>query len=561
MGDTNELMEFLSASLGATLDEIYQRLIDCDFTREDPGLAMFVVALLNALGREGRGNRPTEVVLMLAFGESGTAERGRNRLMRWRRGEMSGHDLTREPGLGEQRDHRLGEMPLPVQPAQPLIGAKRQRDGPGPSHSVDSPTAAPPLKKVRVSEIEIQTSETIETLEKKEKDQSELCAKLQEYRAIARERDEWKKKYEDLQVAYKEDEIKHLKELYMAKVSQVSPEVLASMRSSEGSNDTRPGTTAQELCVSRGTEVLDLRASREPEAPQQTRPSASSQRFTIPDPSDTYLAPQFQESFNQVARATMEEINRTTGRTLGRIVPSQRRDQSSNSSERAPHTMVPSGTAHGRTYQKSRVVDIRKNLMTRHQFTQTAAEHPRACLNDMSWNPATNDQVIPPGSRHLIIGDSLVRDLNEIFVYGQTTTLSFGGASVAQVIKMMEFQSEDHLDTLVIMLGTNDVSRAPVTPECKWEPLLVCLLNELKEKYRPRFVVLCTIPQNPLMGTTVADFMNGNVTRWNEMIRNLVRNNPGELRLLDLENTLRMIDHVALTKDGIHFNTQEGDTG
>ena len=169
--------------------------------------------------------------------------------MRWRRGEMSGHDLAREPGLGEQRDHRLGEMPLPVQPAQPLIGAKRQRDGPGPSHSVDSPTAAPPLKKVRVSEIEIQTSETIETLEKKEKDQSELCAKLQEYRAIARERDEWKKKYEDLQVAYKEDELKHLKELYMVKVSQVSPEVLASMRSSEGSNDTRPRTTAQALAA------------------------------------------------------------------------------------------------------------------------------------------------------------------------------------------------------------------------------------------------------------------------------------------------------------------------
>ena len=42
MGDTNVLMEFLLASLGATLDEIYQRLIDCDLTREDPGLAMFV---------------------------------------------------------------------------------------------------------------------------------------------------------------------------------------------------------------------------------------------------------------------------------------------------------------------------------------------------------------------------------------------------------------------------------------------------------------------------------------------------------------------------------------
>ena len=556
MGDTNELMEFLSASLGATLDEIYQRLIDCDFTREDPGLAMFVVAPLNALGREGRGNRPTEVVLMLAFGESGTAERGRNRLMRWRRGEMSGHDLAREPGLGEQRDHRLGEMPLPVQPAQPLIGAKRQRDGPGPSHSVDSPTAAPPPKRVRVSKIEIQTSETIETLEKKERDQSELCAKLQEYRAIARERDEWKKKFEDLQVAYKEDEIKHLKELYMAKVSQVSPEVLASLRSSEGSNDTRPKTTAQELYASRGPEVLDLRASRGPEAPQQTRPSASSQRFTIPDPSDTYLAPQFQESFNQVARAAMDEINRGTERTLVRIVPSQRRDHSSNSSERTTHTIACS--APGGVFEKTRVVDIRKNLMARHQFTQVPAEHPRACLNDMSWNPATNDQVIPPGSRHLIIGDSLVRDLNEIFVYGQTTILSFGGASVAQVIKMMEFQSEDHLATLIIMLGTNDVSRAPVTPENKWEPLLACLLNELKEKYRPKLVILCTIPPNPLVGTIAADFMDGNVTRWNEMIRSLVRNNPGELRLLDLENMLRMTDHIALTKDGVHFNTQRG---
>ena len=190
MGDTNELMEFLLASLGATLDEIYQRLIDCDFTREDPGLAMFLVALPIALGREGRGNRPTEVVLMLAFGESRTAERGRNRLMRWRRREMSCHDLACEPGLGEQRDHRLGEMPLPVQPAQPLIVEKRLRDGPGPSHSADSPTAAPPLKRVRVSKREIQTSETIQTLEKKGMDQRELCAILQEYRAIARERDE-----------------------------------------------------------------------------------------------------------------------------------------------------------------------------------------------------------------------------------------------------------------------------------------------------------------------------------------------------------------------------------
>ena len=119
--------------------------------------------------------------------------------------------------------------------------------------------------------------------------------------------------------------------------------------------------------------------------------SADTKVCSQSDPSDTYLAPQFQESFNQVARATMDEINRTTGRTLGRVVPSQRGDHSSNSSERAPRTVASSGTAHGGTSQNSRVVDIRKNLMARHQFTQVAAEHPRACLNDMSWNPATSD--------------------------------------------------------------------------------------------------------------------------------------------------------------------------
>ena len=56
------------------------------------------------MGREGRGDRPREEVLMLAFCESGADERSRKRLMRWRGGEMSGHDLAREPGLGDIRD-------------------------------------------------------------------------------------------------------------------------------------------------------------------------------------------------------------------------------------------------------------------------------------------------------------------------------------------------------------------------------------------------------------------------------------------------------------------------
>ena len=207
---------------------------------------------------------------------------------------------------------------------------------------------------------------------------------------------------------------------------------------------------------------------------------------------------------------------------------------------------------------RSRVVDIRKDLNTRRTFVQVAAEHPRACLNGMTWNPAAIHQTVPTGSQHLIIGDTLLRDLNQILVGGQTTVISFGGASVVQVINMMELQNDDRVDTLTVMIGTNDVSRNPVTPKAKSKSLLICLLNELKEKYRSRIVVLCTNSLNPDAGSPVVDFMNRNVTQWNVMIRNLTTGNPNELRLMEVENTLRMVDHGALTKDGIHFNTQPG---
>ena len=124
----------------------------------------------------------------------------------------------------------------------------------------------------------------------------------------------------------------------------------------------------------------------------------------------------------------------------------------------------------------------------------------------MIWNPAKVHQPVPTGSQHLIIGDRLVRDLNDILLLGQTAVISFGGASVDQVIKMMELQNDDSVDALT--LGLNDVSRNPVIPEAKWESLLICLLNELKEKYRPRIVVLCAIPLNRDAGSLVADHMN-----------------------------------------------------
>ena len=102
-------MDFVLSSLGTALHEVYQRLLDCHFGLEDPELAMFNIALLIAMAREGPWDHLMELMLMLANGESGTAGRDRKSIMRWRRGKISGHDMAREPRLGEQRDYRLGE--------------------------------------------------------------------------------------------------------------------------------------------------------------------------------------------------------------------------------------------------------------------------------------------------------------------------------------------------------------------------------------------------------------------------------------------------------------------
>ena len=279
------------------------------------------------------------------------------------------------------------------------------------------------------------------------------------------------------------------------KIEQVVTRCVAMM-----SPDTTIKAKAQDLCI-----TSDVTA-------QQRMSSPSNARNTIPDHSDTYLAPQFEENFEQVAIATMQEIHRAWDRSLGGIIPSQCVGQSPVRQEKTTDLTEPSGPVLSEAKVRSRVIDIRKDLNTRRNFEQVATELPTACLNGMTWNPATIHQPVPTGSHHLIIGDSLVRDLKDILVVGHTTVVSFGGASVSQVIKMMELQNDDRVDTLTLMIGTNDVSRNPITPEAKWESLLICLLIEMNEKYRPRIVVLCTIPHNPDVGSPVADYMNGNVT-------------------------------------------------
>ena len=106
----DELMDLAEAYVGPMIDAIYRRLIDRDFALEDPEVVMLLTALINILGHDNRGDRPTEVLLMAAYGEGGVLDRPNMRVMRWRNGALSGSDLANEPGLGSSRTYQPGEI-------------------------------------------------------------------------------------------------------------------------------------------------------------------------------------------------------------------------------------------------------------------------------------------------------------------------------------------------------------------------------------------------------------------------------------------------------------------
>ena len=155
-------MDLTESYVGPMIDAIYRRLINRDIALEDPEVVMLLVVLLNILGHDNRGDRPTEVLLMALYGERGVLERPNMRVMRSRNGALSGSDLANEPGLGSSRTYQPGEMPLPSKPRPGLRRMHQEMNSETASSSSQLRAAVPP-ERARVEE-EFQTNETMQDL-------------------------------------------------------------------------------------------------------------------------------------------------------------------------------------------------------------------------------------------------------------------------------------------------------------------------------------------------------------------------------------------------------------
>ena len=555
----DELMDLAEAYVGPMVDAIYCRLINRDFALEDPEVVMLLTALINILGHDNRRDRPTEVLLMAAYGERGVLERPNMRVMRWRNGALSGSDLANEPGLGSSRTYQPGEMP---KPKPGLTRMHQEMNSEAASSGSPLRAAVPPKRGAKVGQ-KVETNQTMQDLDEMNDElkstKKELDEMTKSMLQMEEDRDMWRKLFEDCNKKQGQ-EIERLRQDYKERSEQMAL------------------TTAVEKVIParnipRGQSPMELLTPREMSQTIETRLPTETNRVTIPDPSDTLGDP--------VVEQTVRKLIETAGRLVanknapgsgvtapygtiddtGRVRLSQTVIRQGISdvtplmaSSRAPERRIRKMPAK----KVSRIIDVQKNNQLKYNFTGVPETDPRACFNRATWSPAVNLQQPPLGTSHLILGDSLVRVLSNFRTSWVTTVMAFGGATIAQLYRMVELMNPGRIPNVMILVGTNDISRGSDEQEALWESMMVCLFTTLWQKFNCAVLTVCTVPMNTRSLTAAERRHNEGVVRWNNILRNLASRNAGRMILMDIEHELRAMDQARLTTDGIHFDSIEG---
>ena len=132
----------------------------------------------------------------------------------------------------------------------------------------------------------------------------------------------------------------------------------------------------------------------------------------------------------------------------------------SNTTLPAKSSKVPDRKILERPMKKvSRLIYVQKNNQVKNNITGVPDTDPRACFNRLTWSPAVNLQQPPLATSHLILGDSLMRVLQNLRTSWITTVMAFGGATIAQLFRMVELMNPRRIPNIIIVIGTNNVSR------------------------------------------------------------------------------------------------------
>ena len=375
-------MELAEAYVGPMIDAIYRRLMDRDFALVDPEVVMLLTDLINILGHDNRGDRPTQVLLMAAYGERGVLDRPNMRVMRWRNGVLSGSNLANEPGLGSSRFYQPGEMPMPSKPKPGLTRMHQEMNSEAASSSSPLRAAVPP-NRAKVEQ-KVQTNQTMQDLDgikdELERTKRELEEMTKTMLKTEEDRDMRKRLFEDCSKKQSK-EIERLRRDYKERMAlTTAAEKVIPARS-----------------IPRGQSPMELLTPREMSQKTETRLPTATGRVIMPDPSDTLGDPVVEQTVKRLTetagRLVANKIAQGSGMTApygtidsaGRV----RLSRSVMTREGVSDTMPPMGSSKApeRKIRKmpakkvSRVIDLQKINQLRYNFTGVPETDPRACFN------------------------------------------------------------------------------------------------------------------------------------------------------------------------------------
>ena len=165
-----------------------------------------------------------------------------------------------------------------------------------------------------------------------------------------------------------------------------------------------------------------------------------------------------------------------------------------------------------------------------------------------------NLQQPPLGTSHLILGDSLVRVPN-LRTSWVTTVMAFGGATIAQLYRMVELMNPGRIPSVMILVGTNDIwiRRAGSTVGINDGVFVHHSLAEVQLRGTDR---LHGANERKKPDSIRKKAQRGSLEM--EQHLKLANRNAGRMILMDIEHELRAMEQARLTSDGIHFDTIEG---
>ena len=553
-----------------TLDELYRRLRDLDYTQIDERMAVMLNAILQLEDQGECRDSATEAVLMIGYTTEGISNQEQTRWLSWNvDGGVRGFDLARNPGLNNNTEYGAGEFPLPTRPTVRSTSQSSSRV-PSMSRTQQTTEAYPDLG---VLKKELEKTQKERNKANLDRDQAQL-----DREKVQLERD---------QAVNERDQALRLLEIQKAEHQQeLRVRENAANRDQLRSELDRIEQRQRELDAQKGARPKErVVTSSRPESRMEVDEAPRARaRFKLDREAREHMSEGLEVWIPNDATSSLRSLETQPIRPLMDVeLPGYTPTSTSSDSQ------VSGGSSRlrelgERLRQKSRessarpelpptwreqpvrsvvILSYKKNTEGRyHRHNRldwrTEQKARRDCFHDAAWVQYLAPPRVPEGAVHLIVGDSLVRVLTRIRSHWQTGILSFAGAATPQMLATLDMLGMTKVYTVTLMVGTNDVSRGEARKITRLHDKVSCLLEELRIQMDPILLTICTVPYNMMFDQHALE-MNEKVRNLNKVIRDIHRKSVLPVRLLDVAERMEKEGFPEDTSsDGIHFDRPRG---